>query len=341
MDQYVFVIRLDKDKIVKGNKYFIKEKWNLIAKFIRSQVSLVDPERLQSVTVMMPHFNVKNDLKSKKVKLLITLFLLLISDKYFLLQKSNGYLVLPKNGAQQEIFNAKQILSQYYLKTKFTMTKLIQLTQSTESTYNFDALKSLKPFRGTTFRMYSGLMSPIISRESMSQLDSPDYRPDGRISTPQQSPMSFSPLRRTNKRLTTRVDVNRLMKIFNIDDDCNESDNDSKLSQSDSPSIREEVQISPLVLPSLMLSSEQKINDSLQDIKESHPSPNFGALTSKKDILPNHGSFRSSFGMVQDSQDSNGAVSNQARDSPPTLIRSTKRSRFNRKQTRKQVNIHY
>jgi hypothetical protein len=339
IDQYVFVIRFDKDKIVKGSKFLIQDKWNLIANFIKSQIVLVDPERLQSVTVMMPNFSTKNDIKYKKVKLLITLFLLMISDNYFLCQKSNGYIALPREGHHERIFKAKSAISKFYLRSKFTMRKLISQTKSSADSYTFQALDKLPGYTDATPYFMPGNLPQIVSRDSMSIVHTSRRLANHIVSSPGHSPtVGISSARRIMKRKTTRVDVHQLMQMFNIEDDGKESDHESELSQSNKKNDDEEAIPGQLISPTIV--GDSSYDHSHFNFKNQSSSRNFGHLLSKRGS-DNQESGQTILSNKLDSMKSIGEDYSKVKASPFDLLRPTKRSAFDRRRrTRMQVNTY-
>jgi hypothetical protein len=211
----------------------IREKWHLIVSFLKSRISLVDPDRLKSITVMLPQ-NSRSGVRTKKVKLLITLFLLLVSENYILLQKTNGYTAIEKDGYYSTIYNIKASLSKFYKKTKPSKRSIYRLTKTYEKKYEFEALEDLKPYE-----IHFGFNS----RPQLGAIENVPSTPQIRRSPSNSSINDLSPIlkSRSPKKRQTRIGMNQLIKMFQIEDEPQNSQSNEDLSKVASIEILEDI----------------------------------------------------------------------------------------------------
>lgn len=218
VDQLVFVINFDKHKIsLKRIDPLVREKWHQIMSFLKSRISLVDPDRLRSITVMMPP-NSRKGVRTKKVKLLIILFLLLVSENYILVQKTNGFAAVEKDGNYMDVYNIKAALSKYYKRSRPSKRSIYSLLKTSQYEYAFEALKNLTSYRVIDFPHRTDIPHNFYAEKIPS---SPYFIGSGS----NQSPGEFSPLR-NHKKKQTRIEMNQLIKIFDIEDEPDYSDPD-------------------------------------------------------------------------------------------------------------------
>lgn len=264
-EQYVFVINFDKGKLsFKGADPLIREKWHLIVSFLKSRISLVDPDRLKSVTVMVPQ-NSRSGIRTKKVKLLITLFLLLVSENYILLQRTTGYTAIEKEGVYSSIFNIKAALSKFCKRTKPSKRSIYHLFKTSAKRYDFEALSDLKNYDELEFE---------VNRKPQRKLESIPSTPMIRNSPSENSLTDLSPIYRSKspkKKRQTRIDMQQLIKMFQIEDDPQNSKSKEELSKALSINIEEDAKpkdevsierknsgIQPYVIPVAETDAKQK-----------------------------------------------------------------------------------
>jgi hypothetical protein len=244
-DQYIFMIQFDKEKIYRDSQHVIREKWAMIVAFIKSQLTFIDPERLKSITVMLPKNTDTSNVRSKKVKLLISLFILLISEKYVVCQKTNGYQVLSREGKVEELYIAKMELSNYLKKQRPSTVKLINLTIGSGTSYNFQELSFLPTYKILQDNYNYAQKEKMASRDNLSET-SPGIKPRASYKFDLNLFQSPALSRKQNKR-RTKVDVNDLIKMFNIGAEAEESQEESSSKQTISE--KEEGNIQPLESP--------------------------------------------------------------------------------------------
>lgn len=279
-EQYVFMIRFDKEKIYRGSQLIVKEKWGLIVAFIKTQISFIDPERLKSITVMLPKNSDKLNVRNKKVKLLISLFVLLLSEKYILFQKTNGFQALSKEDQILDVYNAKMALSNYLKKSLPSKVKLVNLTLGSGNAYDMDELGLLPTFN-------------IIKKQLNVQMGLPDSKeslPDSALMKPRPSfkfnlNLEHSPVRKVTKR-RTKVDVDELIKMFNIADEAPESDEEDQSSESSNPE-KKQATPAPLITFNELVSAGEEENSQKNDGNKSVFSKRF--ITAGLPALENAG----------------------------------------------------
>jgi hypothetical protein len=214
--QYVFAINFDKHKLFfKGADPLIREKWHLIQSFLKSRIQLVDPDRLKSVTVILP-LNTRSGIRTKKVKLLITLFLLLVSENYILLQKSNGYSAIEKDGKFLDIFNIKATLSKHFRRARPSKRSIYHLQKFQSYGYDFAALSELKPFQEVFKSTPSNRLNNRPVPEPITPVSPLFRRMQSNPSVAENTPLMRS---RSPKKRQTRIDMQQLIKMFQIEDE--------------------------------------------------------------------------------------------------------------------------
>ena len=110
-DGAVFVICIDKDKLNKPKAAkVVIEKWFLIANFVKDHMSWVDPEKLQKLKVNMPQTSSHSPIRSKKIKLLVALFTLLVTENYVVVQNPFGRCLAPLTPLTQDILTYTSML---------------------------------------------------------------------------------------------------------------------------------------------------------------------------------------------------------------------------------------
>lgn len=294
-EQYVFIINFDKGKLsFKGADPLIREKWHVIVSFLKSRISLVDPDRLKSVTVMVPQ-NSRSGIRTKKVKLLITLFLLLVSENYILLQRTTGYSAIEKEGLYSSIFNIKASLSKFCKRTKPSKRSIYHLFKTSEKKYEFEALSDLKNYDELEFQF---------NRKPQQRLERLPSTPMIRNSPSENSLTDLSPIYRSKspKKRQTRIDMQQLIKMFQIEDEPQNSKSNEELSKAisieddgkkkDEPSIeRKNSGIKPFVMNVAETDIKQKENNHdssynlspIQEVDKSNISS-----TNKPSVSPNN-----------------------------------------------------
>lgn len=112
--QYVIKLDLDNDKLHAGRIRGSSNQWRVMCDFLRQRLADLDPSTLKSIQVVLPHGGFKNEQTNKKTKLLLGLLTLLVSEQYLLVQKTQGYRIVPKEGKHLEMCEITDSLRTYY-----------------------------------------------------------------------------------------------------------------------------------------------------------------------------------------------------------------------------------
>lgn len=123
--QYVIKLQLDNDKLLEGSANKSGNQYRALSQFLKGQLGGLDPAALKSVQVILPLQGFKNEQTNKKMKLLLSLLTLLVTEKYLLIQKLQGYRIVPKEGQFLDMCEIRELLQSYYEKTAKDMRSLI------------------------------------------------------------------------------------------------------------------------------------------------------------------------------------------------------------------------
>lgn len=112
--QYVIKLDLDNDKLHAGRIRGSSNQWRVMCDFLRQRLGSLDPITLKSIQVVLPAGGFKNEQTNKKTKLLLGLLTLLVSEQYLLVQKTQGYRIVPKEGKYLEMCEITNSLRTFY-----------------------------------------------------------------------------------------------------------------------------------------------------------------------------------------------------------------------------------